>query len=623
MSWRQSPPDEALTTAQAFHHLTLETLRPLAELVHPDPPKKKGELVPLLSRIMADPERVRSFYDDLDPQQQDAVRMAAHHPTGQFDGEKFQAQYGKQPRFDTGDPNRGAWSYSYADRRNITPTPLRLFFPKLSFIPTDLRKLLLAFVPPPVSFMVPSHDAPPATVKLNRYVWTGKADRQEEWDEPVRIRQTASEAEADVRAVLRLIDANKVRVTDKKQMPTEATRRTVAGSLTGGDFYVLADADEGEYDPSSDLDLKAFAWPVLVLAGGLAEKKGDVLKLTDVGRRALTTSPEQVLDTLWARWQKTTKYDEFNRVEVIKGQGRTQLSAVANRRKVVAEALAECPAGRWVAVDDLFRMMRATGRQFVVAHETHELYISEHYYGNLGYSDPHEWEQLQGRFVLAFLFEYAATLGLIDVAYLPPQGIRHDFNDRWGADDLSCLSRYDGLLFFRVNPLGAWVLGKTTEYQPVAPAPSGLVKVLVNRDVVANGELPPSDRLALERFANASGERVWSLSAEKVLTVVEAGGSVDELEQFLTSRSDGPLPNTVVTFLNDLRNKVSRLSDAGPARLIACADEHVAAELAADKQLKGKCLRAGDRHIVVREKDLDAVRKAVRRLGYVWPIPAD
>ncbi len=70
-------------------------------------------------------------------------------------------------------------------------------------------------------------------------------------------------------------------------------------------------------------------------------------------------------------------------------------------------------------------------------------------------------------------------------------------------------------------------------------------------------------------------------------------------------------------------DKAGRLTDAGAARLIRCADEHVAAELAADRQLKGKCLRAGDRFVVVRETDLDAVRKVARKLGYVWPVPGD
>jgi hypothetical protein len=287
----------------------------------------------------------------------------------------------------------------------------------------------------------------------------------------------------------------------------------------------------------------------------------------------------------------------------------------------VAEALATCPVGRWFAVEDFFRLLRATGREFVVAHEAHELYIAEHYYGNLGYDDEYAWEQLKGRFVLAFLFETAATLGLVDVAYVPPQGVRHDFHGRWGADEFECLSRYDGLLYLRVNPLGAWLLGTADVYRPAAPARTEVLRVLANRDVVAAGPLPAADRLTLGRFADPASEGVWMLSAEKILGVVEQGGSVDELEQFLASRAAGEVPRTVTTFLADLRARAGRLADAGPARLIACADEHVAAELAADRQLKGKCLRAGDKFVVVRAADLDAVRKAARRLGYVWPIP--
>ena len=43
---------------------------------------------------------------------------------------------------------------------------------------------------------------------------------------------------------------------------------------------------------------------------------------------------------------------------------------------------------------------------------------------------------LQGRFILAMLFEYAATLGLIDVAYIPPAGrARRITDDHWGTDD--------------------------------------------------------------------------------------------------------------------------------------------------------------------------------------------
>lgn len=611
--------DDSQTAAEAFASLTLEHLRPLAELVAADPPTRKSELAPLMARIMTDPSRVRKLYDGLDEMAQNAVRVAAFDPAGRLDGPKFRARFGSLPRFDTADPSRRSSSYSYAEQRKIKPTALRLFFPKYDRLPTDIRDILREFVSPPEAFAIPTADAPPETVTLTAHTWDGGQRQRVEFQEAVRVRETAREAEADVRAVLRLIDAGKVRVTDKKRVPTETTRQALTGILAGGDFYGPDDAAEYDTDPSSDPSIKAFAWPVLVQAGGLAEKSGDALALTAAGKRALSAPPPDALRKLWAAWKKTGLLDEFSRVEAIKGQGRAQMSAVAGRRQVVIDALGDCPVGRWFSVEDFFRLLRATGRDFAVAYSVHELYIAEHYYGNLGYDDAHAWEQLQGRFVLAFLFEYAATLGLVDVGYIPPAGARSDFRDRWGADDLSCLSRYDGLTYLRINPLGAWILGRSDEYRPAEPERVERLRVLANRDVVAPGPLPAADRLLLDRFADSTSDGVWKLSAERVLEVVEHGGSIHELEQFLGAKAVGEVPPTVVAFLDDLRRRSGRLADAGPAHLIECADEHVVAELTSDPQLRSKCLPAGDRFVVVRRADLATVRKAVRRLGYVWP----
>ena len=609
---------EARTAEQAFERLTIEHLRPLATLLGADPPKKKGELVAVVTRAMTDPARVRALYDRLEPLAQHAVRAAAHDTHGRYSRTRFVARHGREPDWYT--PSEPSLSYR-SDRRRA-PTPLVLFFPDYEFLPTDVRNLLLRFVPPPDPFTIRTLAEPPTEHTIARPSW---AEKRSDETVPVRVRETAREAEADLPAVLRLIDAGKVRVTDKKRVPTEASRNAVAGVLTGGDFYTPDDEDEYDGDPAGDLAIKAFAWPMLVQAAGFAEKRGDVLKLTPAGRAALSKEPPALLDRIWAAWQKTQLLDEFARIDVVKGQGRASLSAVANRRKAVLAVLKDCPVGAWFAVDDFWRLMRGTGRGFslvVGEHAAWELYLSEQEYGSLGYEDEHAWEQLQGRFVLAFLFEYAAALGLLDVAYVPPQGARGDFWDRWGADDLSCFSRYDGLLYVRINPLGAWLLGRVEEYRPAAPQKIGGLRVLANLDVVATRPPPAADRLTLERFADETSPVVWKLSAAKITDVVEHGGRIEELREFL-ARTAEELPPAVETFLSDLQRKAEQLADGGPARIIECASEHVAAELACERQLKGKCLRAGDRHVVVREADLAAMRKAIRRLGYVWPIPGD
>ena len=63
-----------------------------------------------------------------------------------------------------------------------------------------------------------------------------------------------------------------------------------------------------------------------------------------------------------------------------------------------------------------------------------ELYMADPQYGSLGYDGYHPWERVEGRYMLAVLFEYAATLGLLDLEYVRPAGARDDFRDNWGAD---------------------------------------------------------------------------------------------------------------------------------------------------------------------------------------------
>ncbi|MCF3135876.1 hypothetical protein [Streptomyces olivochromogenes] len=68
-------------------------------------------------------------------------------------------------------------------------------------------------------------------------------------------------------------------------------------------------------------------------------------------------------------------------------------------------------------------------------------------------------------------FEYAATLGIIDVQFICLEGARDDFWHMWGADWLKRLSRYDELIAIRLNPLGAYATGRADNYRP-GPAPA-------------------------------------------------------------------------------------------------------------------------------------------------------
>jgi hypothetical protein len=79
--------------------------------------------------------------------------------------------------------------------------------------------------------------------------------------------------------------------------------------------------------------IRAYAWPLIVQAAGLASTAGSKLALTAAGRRALSQPPIDTLRQAWRKWINNSILDEFSRVDAIKGQSdRKRLTAVGKTR---------------------------------------------------------------------------------------------------------------------------------------------------------------------------------------------------------------------------------------------------------------------------------------------------
>ena len=267
---------------------------------------------------------------------------------------------------------------------------------------------------------------------------------------PVLARWTAPDALSNLVSVLELAADGQVRYSASTRRPTAATVKLVEDVLVAGDFY-----DSGE-------PIAAFAWPLLIQVGGLGRLASTRLELSPRGRAALARPSYEALGALWAKWLGSVSTDELARIEAIKGQRKPgTLTSAISRRAAVAAALAALQPGAWTGVGKLLASLRAQEPPLVAARSLRalwRLYVVDSYFGSLGHAGSRTWDLVEGRYALCVLFEYAATLGLIDVAYTDPRGARDDYRALWGADQLSCLSRYDGLSAVRVNELGAAVL---------------------------------------------------------------------------------------------------------------------------------------------------------------------
>ncbi len=607
-----SPPPATLSEALSL--LSTDVLRRMMGLLPKatPPPTRKTDMVAAIEGRLAG-DSPRKLWARLDETQQLAVREALATPQGALDQRRFRAKYGRLPAGFGTSVSRAKASllhfFLYVPQRHLTQPTL---------VPPDLAQRLRAFVPPPPPAEMAAVEEPPRGVEL----YTRPDDKQSFVRMKLERRDMERTAQQDLPAVLRLIEGARVAVSASTRRPSAAAIQRVAEVLAGGDFF---DAAAGkapawlrEIGP-----IRAFAWPCLVQAAKLAELRGSKLALTKSGRAALHAPPAETLRAIWKRWLGTTLLDEFGRVDAIKGQtrgkGRRTMTAASGRRAVVADALAECPVGGWVRFDDFGRFMQAAGFDFDVNRDPWNLYLLEPGYGSLGYDGSHDWAIIEGRYVLCLLFEYAATLGLIDVAYSEPRDARPDYTHMWGSDELLYLSRYDGLHYFRLNPLGAYCLGIADAYAPSTPTARAALSIYPNLSIQAAAPLSPEERTLLETYAAAEGDGVWRLDRDKALAAIEGGHDPDEFRKFLAARDDQPVPETVEGFLAAATRGARALKIRRTALLIECADAEVADRLTTDKGTAKLCLRAGERLLAVPTASEAAFRKAARAMGYGMP----
>ncbi len=558
------------TLEQALNgNYMVDQLKSLASQISKNNPTRKAELAAHIASTVF--KNLDTILGNLDPMAMNALAEAVHNWNGCFKSKPFFAKYGALPQTE-----------SPGGRRTLHL--LYLFF-------------INGKIPPDLMARLEKKIKQPAPEKL---------DYEDLDDDPeMTVRETAHAACMNLNALLTMVEEKQIRVSPKTGRATAATVKKISARLCDGDFY-----DAEDLDP-----IQAFAWPLLIQGGGLASIDGNFLKLTRAGTQALKKDLARGIKTIWKKWEKSKIIDEFSQVTAIKGQrsakGRTMTSP-ARRRPVINGVLTSLEPGRWIAVDEVERFMQSESHTFEMTNYDWKLYFGDPHYGLLDYGDT--WSLLQLRYLLIYLFQYAATLGLVDVSYKHPDNARPEFQSCWGADDEPFLSQCDGLMHIRVNDLGAYVLGLSTDYNAVDPHDFEIH----DTDILYTGKGAPNPdhSLYLDKMAVQTEAGRWQVSLVSLLNALKAGETLKAIKAFIGQITLEKPGKPLEKLLEKAEERSSAVVNRGKATLLECHGD-IHKQILTDKEMSRLCLPAGDRHLVILPEKEELFARYLEALGII------
>jgi hypothetical protein len=553
---------------------------------------RKDDLVNCLLHLLLSPDSLRRLWQRLDELSQKAVAHA-YHNEGEFNEIAFAAQYGSLPE-------RPSANRFFTWQK--LPILLDLFIYNRT-LPDDLMPLLEKLAPPPDKFQLEG---------------LAEAPQEMDWfDEKLKFMRAETErtGQHDLLAYLRLVAQGELSVTPTTGALTLAGYKKIVDNLLAGDFLPLPN------NYRANQTIRPFGLDIFARGAGLVtQQRRSGLALTELGQQYYQSQEPELLLEAFECWSQTGAFDELTRIAGLRGlrSGQTRLTPPASRREAVIEALSWCPVNVWIDIEDFYRAVKIWHFDFEVElTQFTNLYIGARDYGTL-YGEAY-WRVVKGLYINALLWEYLGSMGAVDLVYTEPwyANMRRHFD--YYDDNMDHLSLYDGLRYFRINPLGAYLLGQARQYTPSKPLNPPLFTISPDKllTVIEPGQLTPNDEHLLSLMTVSLGHGRYRLDTQQFLSALEAGQDWQELHDFLTGRHQGPLPEEVVNWLARLQQNSQAFKSGGQALLIKVNDPALIELVLADPQLQKFCSQIDRRTLVVPANREKAFRSRLKALEYV------
>ncbi len=580
---------------ELFRHFTrfdISALRSLLKMVgHPNPNEvRRDEAIFYLIQRLQSKAALRELWDILSPITQKALSVTVHTTDGIYRPDLVRLRYGQAPP-----PPQRYWS-------GYIPTELDLFLGEDQKILPELYPLLRVVSPKPEKWEMPVHPEPPP-----RYESIGFE------------RSPGPEVGLqDLTAVLALAGQGQLLVNDR-MLPTYETIQLVLENLADGDF-LDEEALKDLNDAIKPVGLIRFALGSGLVTPGARSGYNTVLKLSPVGWEWLIgPSADLLLDAL-ENWTNTDLFDEIDRIDHLRnaakpGENRTPPK---ERRDSIIETLSWSPQDAWLSVDDFFTALKLWQHDFEVDPDLDAIDdITGRKMSIQELKDP--WRAVQGAYTLVVLFEILGSLGALDLAYTQPQHAPPFLDaptESWQRP-AQPYTRYDGLTYFRINDLGAYLFGHSRRYN--------IPRVCSERFFIINErytfrpvrkKLLPYQRQILPLLGTKQKNGAFKLDKAAWLQAQQTENTLKERKELLIARHDGPLSPKVEDWLEQIEADSTALRKGRTMITIQVRRPEVRNAILEDPELRRYCRLLDDRTLLIPSSRERAFTRKVMQLGY-------
>lgn len=255
----------------------------------------------------------------------------------------------------------------------------------------------------------------------------------------------------DFLSIINLVKSEKLLLVRKGQFPSKSAVIKMNNVLINKDyvFKYLSEINKINYFQETNRIYGIYS--LLVELDLLVVEEDDTIEISDIAEGFISLSASDKCEYLFKGYLKSKNIYELNRV--VESEYKTKLKGnMSECRKIITLHLKKCPIGKCIAVEQFLDYIKRMNKNFLIDQVKSIIHYSDKH---KMYLDPWcDWEEIEGRFIEVVLQEYLSVIGIVDTIFYEAKG---------GCSDYDYLPFFK-VEYFRITPLGEYVLGMSEDY---------------------------------------------------------------------------------------------------------------------------------------------------------------